>query len=70
MRILKSSFIITLAIIIVSCGGEIHESKVGAIGDSAMVVSAHPLATKAGVFILKNGGNAYDAAIEIGRAHV
>ncbi|HCX22544.1 MAG: gamma-glutamyltransferase [Flammeovirgaceae bacterium] len=63
MRILKSSFIITLAIIIVSCGGEIHESKVGAIGDSAMVVSAHPLATKAGVFILKNGGNAYDAAI-------
>ncbi len=31
--------------------------------DSAMVVSAHPLASKVGVAILKKGGNAVDAAI-------
>jgi len=35
----------------------------GAIGDSAMVVSAHPLATGAGLVILEKGGNAVDAAI-------
>ena len=34
-----------------------------AIADSAMVVSAHPLATRAGLNILKAGGNAIDAMI-------
>jgi gamma-glutamyltranspeptidase/glutathione hydrolase len=33
--------------------------------DSAMVVSAHPLATRAGLEILKNGGNAVDATIAV-----
>src|SRR6188472_2754637 len=36
---------------------------VGLLADSAMVVSAHPLASKVGVDILKKGGNAIDAAI-------
>jgi len=36
-----------------------------AYSDKAMVVSAHPLATRAGVQILEAGGNAYDAAIAV-----
>jgi gamma-glutamyltranspeptidase / glutathione hydrolase len=31
--------------------------------DKAAVVSAHPLASKVGVSVMKNGGNAFDAAI-------
>ena len=38
---------------------------VGVITDSAMVVSAHPLASQVGVAILKQGGNAVDAAIAV-----
>ena len=38
---------------------------VGVITDSAMVVSAHPLASQVGVDILKQGGNAVDAAIAV-----
>lgn len=35
------------------------------LGDTAMVVTAHPLATKVGVDILKKGGNAIDAAVAV-----
>lgn len=37
----------------------------GLVTDSAMVVTAHPLATAVGVAILKDGGNAVDAAIAV-----
>ena len=43
----------------------VYQQKIGPIGDKAMVSSAHPLATKVGVEVLKNGGNAVDAAIAV-----
>jgi gamma-glutamyltranspeptidase/glutathione hydrolase len=36
-----------------------------AVGDSAMVVTAHPLATAVGVRMLRQGGNAVDAAVAV-----
>src|SRR5438105_2215441 len=41
-----------------------HQATV-ATGDSAMVVTAAPLATRVGVNVLRAGGNAVDAAVAV-----
>jgi len=53
-------------LIISACAPEAPEeepSPLGLVADSAMVVSAHPLASQVGTDIMKQGGNAVDAAI-------
>src|SRR5262249_49318345 len=41
---------------------------VTATGDSAMIVSASPIATRVGVNVLRAGGNAVDAAVAVALA--
>jgi gamma-glutamyltranspeptidase / glutathione hydrolase len=55
---MKSIYFLLLAFLLFTC-----RQPTGVLADSAMVVSAHPLASQVGVSILKKGGNAVDAAI-------
>ncbi|MEP2771931.1 MAG: gamma-glutamyltransferase [Fulvivirga sp.] len=47
---------------VISCKPS-EQPIVGVVADSAMVVSAHPLATEIGLEVLRNGGNAVDAMV-------
>ena len=66
----KSIFFLLLIIGFVSCKqAPIKVNKEvstrGKVVDNAMVVSAHPLASKVGVEVMEKGGNAVDAAIAV-----
>jgi gamma-glutamyltranspeptidase/glutathione hydrolase len=56
-------FLLGVTVSLFSCIDKSKEPIVGVKADSAMVVSAHPLASRIGVDILRKGGNAVDAAI-------
>ena len=59
---MKRILILLLAVTVLACDTK-KEKVIGLVTDSAMVVTAHPLASQVGVDILKKGGNAVDAAI-------
>ncbi len=63
-------YVFAIGLLIVSCKKEktpYANFKIdkGIIGDSAMVATAHPVATQIGIDILRKGGNAVDAAIAV-----
>jgi gamma-glutamyltranspeptidase/glutathione hydrolase len=54
--------ILLLVVTVLACNTK-KEKVIGLVADSAMVVTAHPLASEVGLAIMKKGGNAVDAAI-------
>jgi len=60
---MKRFLVLLLAVTVLACQTSKKEKVVGVLADSAMVVSAHGLASQVGVEIMKKGGNAIDAAI-------
>jgi gamma-glutamyltranspeptidase/glutathione hydrolase len=62
----KISYVLIVLVALTACQRkDKKEPVVGLMADSAMVVSAHPLASQVGVDIMKRGGNAIDAAIAV-----
>lgn len=59
---MKRLFFLLLVVAVAACSSK-RESVVGLVADSAMVVSAHPLASQVGAGVLRKGGNAIDASI-------
>ena len=59
----------SLAVITAFVSALVHAASVAPVGgEHGMVVTAHQLATKVGVDVLKRGGNAVDAAVAVGYA--
>ena len=60
---MKGIYVIVWVVLLVACQSTETKRVTGLVADSAMVVSAHPLASRVGIDIMKKGGNAIDAAI-------
>jgi gamma-glutamyltranspeptidase / glutathione hydrolase len=59
---------LTLVASAIGCGAAFAASQAPVAAENGMVVSAQHLATKVGVDVLKDGGNAVDAAVAVGYA--
>lgn len=70
-RLMRLPFALVIAFV-AGCSGQtswpLDARTVATAADSAMVVSASPLATAVGVDVLRQGGNAVDAAVAVGFA--
>ena len=65
-RLLAHLVMVAIAAIVCTA---VHAASVAPVGgEHGMVVTAHQLATKVGVDVLKHGGNAVDAAVAVGYA--
>lgn len=60
---MKRFLVLLSAVTVLACQTSKKEKVVGLLADSAMVVSAHGLASQVGVEVMRKGGNAIDAAI-------
>ena len=56
---------VLILIVLFSCKGEERSPKLSGTNVRGMVVTAHPVASEVGYAILKQGGNAYDAAVAV-----
>ena len=68
LRPFAAAFVLCLCLGLAGAGAAAAASTAPVAGDNGMVVSAQHLATEVGVEVLKQGGNAVDAAVAVGYA--
>lgn len=68
MKSFHRSIIMAAAVLLVSAVPSLSLTRQPVTAEKAMVVTSQHLATQAGLEILKNGGNAVDAAVAVGYA--